>query len=91
MPHASPVFAPATRRLRAASPAMHGGASSLLRLARPADPRLPSGSALSGWAERAASMLDLSPMMVGAYTQPVQAAPAPHGQTPPASTRVGRA
>jgi len=42
-----------------------GGASSLLRLSRSADARLPSGAALSDWAERAASMLDLTPMMVG--------------------------
>ncbi|MGL6113165.1 MAG: hypothetical protein ACRC2B_23995 [Rubrivivax sp.] len=44
---------------------MHGGASSLLRLARTGDARLPSGVALSGWAERAAAMLDLTPMIVG--------------------------
>lgn len=37
----------------------------MLRLARGTDTRLPTGSALSGWAERAASMLDLTPMMVG--------------------------
>jgi hypothetical protein len=56
------------RRLRAATPGLHGGASSLLRLARGSDPRLPSGAALSGWAERAAAMLDLTPMMVGPRT-----------------------
>jgi hypothetical protein len=55
----------ASRRLRAAAPGVHGGASSLLRLARGSEPRLPSGAALSGWAERAAAMLDLTPMMVG--------------------------
>jgi hypothetical protein len=59
------VSAPAARRLRAASAAPHGGASSLLRLARGSDARLPSGAALSGWAERAAAMLDLTPMVVG--------------------------
>jgi hypothetical protein len=59
------VSAPTARRLRAASPALHGGASSLLRLARSSDARLPSGAALSGWAERAAAMLDLTPMVVG--------------------------
>jgi hypothetical protein len=58
------------RRLRAASPALHGGASSLLRLARGSEARLPSGAALSDWAERAATMLDLTPMMVGPLTQP---------------------
>jgi hypothetical protein len=61
------------RRLRAATSAVPGGASSLLRLARPADARLPSGNALSGWAERAAAMLDLTPMMVGPHTEPVRA------------------
>jgi hypothetical protein len=53
------------RRLRPASRGMHGGASSMLRLARGADARLPSGTALSDWAERASAMLDLTPMMVG--------------------------
>jgi len=65
MPSTSLVPAPASRRMRAASPGVHGGASSLLRLARVGDARLPSGQALSGWAERAAAMLDLTPMMVG--------------------------
>ena len=53
------------RRMRAAPSGVHGGASSMLRLARTADTRLPSGAALSDWAERAAAMLDLTPMMVG--------------------------
>lgn len=65
MSNTSLVPVPASRRLRAASPALHGGASSLLRLARGSDARLPSGAALSGWAERAGAMLDLTPMMVG--------------------------
>jgi hypothetical protein len=60
----------AARRLRVASPALHGGASSVLRLARGSDARLPSGAALNDWAERAAAMLDLTPMMVGPLTQP---------------------
>jgi hypothetical protein len=64
--HSTPIhFANASRRLRAAAPGVHGGASSLLRVARGSEPRLPSGAALSGWAERAAAMLDLTPMMVG--------------------------
>jgi len=67
------VSASAARRLRAASPSMHGGASSLLRLARGSESRLPSGAALSDWAERAAGMLDLTPMMVGPLSQPVRA------------------
>jgi hypothetical protein len=68
------VSASASRRLRAASPSMQGGASSLLRLARGSESRLPSGAALSGWAERAAGMLDLTPMMVGPLSQPVRVA-----------------
>jgi hypothetical protein len=65
MSNTSLVSAAAPRRLRAASPALHGGASSMLRVARGGDARLPSGAALSGWAQRAAAMLDLTPMMVG--------------------------
>lgn len=72
MTSTSLVSTPAARRLRAASPALHGGASSMLRLARGSDARLPSGAALSGWAERAAGMLDLTPMMVGPLTQATQ-------------------
>jgi hypothetical protein len=53
------------RRFRVASAGVHGGASSMLRLSRAADTRLPSGPALSDWAERAVAMLDLTPMMVG--------------------------
>jgi hypothetical protein len=79
----SVVSASAARRLRAASPGMHGGASSMLRLARGSESRLPSGAALSDWAERAASMLDLTPMMVGPLSQPVRvAAPARQLPTP---------
>jgi hypothetical protein len=59
---------PAPRRLRAAAPGVHGGASSLLRLGRAGEARLPSSTALSGWAERAGAMLDLTPMMVGPQT-----------------------
>jgi hypothetical protein len=69
MTSTSLVSASASRRLRAAAPGVHGGASSLLRLGRAGDTRLPSGAALSGWAERAGAMLDLTPMMVGPQTQ----------------------
>ena len=76
MSNTSLVPVPASRRLRPASPALHGGASSMLRLARGSDARLPSGAALSGWAERAAAMLDLTPMMVGPRaSQRFEAAP----------------
>jgi hypothetical protein len=78
------VSAPASRRLRAASPSMPGGASSLLRLTRGSEARLPSSAALSGWADRAAAMLDLTPMMVGPHTdaQAVRVSPPAHAQTP---------
>lgn len=79
--------APASRRLRAAAPRVHGGASSLLRLGRAGDARLPSGAALSGWAERAAGMLDLTPMMVGPHTQALRVAPSLHELPLPALTR----
>jgi len=78
MTSTSLLSAPASRRLRAAAPGVHGGASSLLRLGRAGETRLPSGAALSGWAERAGAMLDLTPMMVGPHTQALRAAaPAP--------------
>ena len=49
-------FAPLARprRMRAAAHSVHGGASSLLRLAQPAAARFPTGSALAEWAHRAA-------------------------------------
>ena len=74
MTFSSLVSASAARRLRAAAPGVHGGASSLLRLARGSESRLPSGAALSGWAERAAGMLDLTPMMVGPLSHSARAA-----------------
>ncbi|MCW5665063.1 MAG: hypothetical protein KIT35_14635 [Piscinibacter sp.] len=45
------------RRLRPAGPHCRGGASSLLRLAQPATPRLPKAPDLSGWISKAAGML----------------------------------
>jgi hypothetical protein len=81
------VSAPASRRLRAAAPGVHGGASSLLRLGRAGDTRLPSGAALSGWAERAGAMLDLTPMMVGSHTPALPVAAPMHELAFPASVR----
>ena len=85
------VSAPASRRLRAAAPGVHGGASSLLRLGRGGDARLPSGAALSGWAERAGAMLDLTPMMVGPHTQALRAAAPVHELPLPASLQGAQA
>lgn len=48
----------------------------MLRLARGAEAKLPSGAALSGWVERAAAMLDLSPMMVGPQSRSPGSSPA---------------
>jgi hypothetical protein len=72
------VSTSASRRLRAASPGLRGGASSLLRLSRGSDARLPSGAALSEWAERAGGLLDLTPMMVGPLSQPVRVSAPAH-------------
>ena len=91
MSSTSLLSAPASRRLRAAAPGVHGGASSLLRLGRTGDTRLPSGAALSGWAERAGAMLDLTPMMVGPHTQALHVAPPAHELPLPASLRGVRA
>ena len=46
-----------TRRARPANPSCRGGASSVLRLAQPAAPRLPTTIDLSGWMSHAASVL----------------------------------
>ena len=91
MTSTSLLSAPASRRLRAAAPGVHGGASSLLRVGRAGDARLPSGAALSGWAERAGAMLDLTPMMVGPHTPGLNAAPPAHELPLPASLRGVRA
>jgi hypothetical protein len=48
--------------MRAAAHSVHGGASSLLRLAQPAGVRWPSGSALAEWAQRAS--VAMAPEMV---------------------------
>jgi hypothetical protein len=57
MPLIRSQTAPATRRNRPAGPHCRGGASSLLRLANPAAPRLPKAPDLSGWVSRAAARL----------------------------------
>ena len=43
--------------MRAASLGLHGGASSLLRLAQPVSQRLPAGSALAQWVQRASASI----------------------------------
>ena len=85
------VCAPASRRLRAAAPRLHGGASSLLRLGRGGETRLPSGATLAGWAERASAMLDLTPMMVGPHTTALRVAPLAHEPGLPAALHMVRA
>jgi hypothetical protein len=47
----------ALSRSRRAAPSCRGGASSLLRLAQSAEPRLPSSQSLDNWVQRAMSVL----------------------------------
>jgi hypothetical protein len=58
------------RRLRPASLAAHGGASSLLRLAQPAATGLPSGNALGQWVRRAASTLGADMVSFTEFSSP---------------------
>lgn len=67
MPLTRSSTAPATRRLRPAGPHCRGGASSLLRLANPATPRLPKAPDLSGWVSRAANMLGVGTERLPAF------------------------
>jgi hypothetical protein len=69
MPLTRSPATPATRRLRPSGPHCRGGASSMLRLANPASPRLPKAPDLSGWVMRAAGMLG-----IGAEARPAFAA-----------------
>ena len=75
-------FAPLARprRMRAATHSVHGGASSLLRLAQPLSARWPTGTALVEWAQRASAAL--APEMVSvaedaseAFVTPLQPSP----------------
>lgn len=52
-------FAPLARprKLRAATTGIHGGKSSLLRLAQPGGVRLPTRSDLTEWAQRASAAM----------------------------------
>ena len=75
-------FAPLARprRMRAAAHSVHGGASSLLRLAQPSSPRWPSGTALAEWAQRASAALTPDMVSVGrdaseAFITPLQPSP----------------
>lgn len=80
-------FAPLTRprRMRAAAHSVHGGASSLLRLAQPAALRWPSGSSLAEWAQRAS--IALAPEMVSVADDASEAFVTP--LHPSASLRIG--
>ena len=75
-------FAPLARprRMRAAAHSVHGGASSLLRLAHPAAARFPTGSALAEWAHRASAALAPEKVSVAddareAFVTPLQPSP----------------
>lgn len=50
-------YQPRQRRLRPASLGLHGGASSLLRLSQPTNARLPAGSDLAQWVQRASASM----------------------------------
>lgn len=82
-------FAPLARprRMRAAAHSVYGGASSLLRLAQPAGVRLPTGTALAEWAQRASAAL--TPEMVTVADDASEAFITP--LHPSASLRVGAA
>ena len=55
--HRPRAAAAAQSRSRRAAPSCRGGASSLLRLAQPAAPRLPSSQILGNWVQRAMNVL----------------------------------
>jgi hypothetical protein len=80
-------FAPLARprRMRAAAHSVHGGASSLLRLAQPAGVRWPSGSSLAEWAQRAS--VALAPEMVSVAEDASEAFVTP--LHPSTSLRIG--
>jgi len=66
--------------MRAAAHRVHGGASSLLRLAQPAGMRWPTGSALAEWAQRASAALTPDMVTVAedaseAFVTPLQPSP----------------
>ncbi len=57
------------KRLRPAAARLAAGSSSMLRLSRGVEARLPTAPALSDWVERVSGMMDLSPMGDG-YDRP---------------------
>ena len=58
---------PNARRGRPTGPSCRGGASSLLRLAQPATPRLPAPVDLAGWISRASRVLGPSVGLQAAF------------------------
>ena len=75
-------FAPLARprRMRAAAHSVHGGASSLLRLAQPIGTRWPTGTALAEWAQRASAslapdMVEVADTASEAFITPLQPSP----------------
>lgn len=63
-PHATPR----SRRIRPAAFALHGGASSMLRLTPAAAPRLPSGEGLARWVQRAAGAMAADMVAIGEHS-----------------------
>jgi hypothetical protein len=62
MHHLSSGTPSTTKRLRPAAARLSAGASSMLRLSRGVESRLPTAPALSGWVERVSGMMDLTPL-----------------------------
>ncbi|MBN8509103.1 MAG: hypothetical protein J0L57_10870, partial [Burkholderiales bacterium] len=82
MHHLSSGTPSTTKRLRPAAARVSAGASSMLRLSRGVEPRLPTAPALSDWVERVSGMMDLTPL---ADERPAGVGPrsAPYGFPPP--------
>jgi hypothetical protein len=64
----TPHAMPRTRRIRPAAFALHGGASSMLRLTPAAAPRLPSGEGLARWVQRAAGAMAADMVAIGEHS-----------------------
>jgi hypothetical protein len=62
MHHLSSGTPSTTKRLRPAAARLSAGASSMLRLSRGVESRLPTAPALSDWVERVSGLMDLTPL-----------------------------
>jgi hypothetical protein len=78
MHHLSSGIPSTTKRLRPAAARLSAGASSMLRLSRGVEPRLPTAPALSDWVERVSGLMDLTPL-TDEWPAGAGPRPAPHG------------